>query len=253
MKNTTKKAVFNFFKLKAETTEFIRNTMTALACTLKPIESAADYEKMFCKHTDGDKMDGMTSLSTCPTLNFLCVLRSHIDGLICKHCYSMTMNKRFANLRKKLERNTYYLTQKIIPFEYIPYINAVLFRLESFGDLQNEIQAINYLNLITKNSHVSFAWWTKNPQFIKKALNTLGIEKPSNVQIIFSSPCMNKAADIEILKKVFPFIDKVFTVFDKEFIKNNPNVVINCGSRKCRECQNCYRADGVKMVCEVVK
>ena len=252
MKKLVKKAVFNFFKLMAETREFIRARIAEISATLKPM-SRDVYMSMFTKHTDGDKMDGMHSLSTCPTLNYLCVLRSHIDGLICKHCYSMTMNKRFKNLRAKLERNTCYLTQTIIDWDCIPFLNWFFFRLESFGDLQNEIQAINYINLIRKNPNTLFAWWTKNPQFIKKAFEILQIEKPSNVQIIFSSPCMNKCIDVNTLQRVFPFIDKVFTVYNRAYLADHPEITINCGSRHCIECQNCYRSGGNVQVNEVVK
>ena len=252
MKRITKKAVFNWFVLKAETLKRVKETFNAIAYNAEKF-TLETYEKMFTKHTDGDKMDGMYSLSTCPTLNYLCVLRSHVDGLICKHCYSVTMNKRFKNLRKKLEKNTYFLTMSVIDYDCIPYLNYLLFRLESFGDLQNEIQAVNYLNLIRKNPQTAFAWWTKNPKFIADALDTLGIEKPSNVQIIFSSPCLNHSVNIDVLKAVFPFIDKVFTVFDKEFLKEFPNITINCGSRHCKECQNCYHDGGNVQVNELVK
>lgn len=251
-KNIVKNTVFNWFKFRNETTEIIRKKIAETKTALNPL-TIETYQKMFTKHTDGDKMDGMFSLSTCPTLNYLCILRSNIDGLICKHCYSMTMNKRFKNLRSKLEKNTVYLTESIIPYENIPFLNFLLFRLESFGDLQNEIQAINYLNLIRKNPQTLFAWWSKNPKFIKSALDTLGIEKPQNVQIIFSSPCMNTPIQIEILTKVFPFIDKVFTVFDRDYLAKHPEIEINCGSRKCRECQNCYHPDGNIQVNEMVK
>lgn len=251
-KNIVKNTVFNWFKFRNETTEIIRKKIAEIKTVLNPL-TIETYQKMFTKHTDGDKMDGMHSLSTCPTLNYLCILRSQTDGLICKHCYSITMNKRFKNLRAKLERNTYYLTQSIIDWDTIPYLNWFFFRLESFGDLQNKTQAINYINLILKNPHVKFAWWTKNPKFIADAFKDLAIEKPQNVQIIFSSPCMNKPIQIEILKKVYPFIDKVFTVFDRGYLADHPEISINCGSRHCIECQNCYRPDGNDLVNEVVK
>lgn len=216
------------------------------------IASKTEYLAMVTKHSDGDKLENMRSLSTSPLLNKLCVLRSSIPGLICHECYSVTYNNLRKQLRDKLARNTAILTSEIIPVEVIPFLNDRYFRIESFGDLQNEIQAINYLNLIIKNQETNFAWWTKNPQHIKKALEFLGIEKPANVQIVFSSPCVNTSVNIEILKKVFPFIDKVFTVYSKDGVTEK-NISVNCGNRHCINCLNCYKPGGNEYINELVK
>ena len=211
-----------------------------------------DYTKLFTKHSAGDKMEDLRSINTSPLENEFCKLRHNIKGLICNKCYSIAFNKYRKNLKEKLKRNTEILTSEIIPVENIPFINDIYFRIESFGDLQNVTQAINYINLIKVNTHVNFAWWTKNPVFIKKAFDQLGIEKPHNVQIVFSCPCINKEIDIKIVQKVFPFIDKVFTVFDDDFIAEN-DIDINCGKRHCIECQNCYKKGGNVQVRERLK
>ena len=54
-----------------------------------------------------------------------------------------------------------------------------------------------------------FALWTKNPWIIEDAFDA-SERKPSNLQIIYSSPCINDQAD-----PGYDFIDKIFTVYDK--------------------------------------
>lgn len=209
----------------------------------------SEFAKMISIHGNGTKLEDFRSLSTSPLLNPLCVGRHGNKMLICASCYSYTYNKMRKGLREKLARNTAILSSGIIPYELIPVINDRYFRIESFGDLQNVIQAINYLNFICKNPETSFGWWTKNPAFIRSALAELGIEKPSNVQVIFSACGLNVEISIETVQKAFPFVDKVFTVFDSDYIDKH-DIAINCGDRKCAECLNCYKCGGNAQVRE---
>ena len=110
-----------------------------------------------------------------------------------------------------------------------------MFRFEAFGDIQNEIQVINYFNICDKNKHVNFALWTKNPAIISRTINN-GCKKPKNLQIVLSSHYLNKETDIE----KWNFVDKIFTVYTKEYIEEN-NIEINCKGESCLICQKCYR------------
>lgn len=246
-----KKADRNYLKFlekKNQIIKEVKDILNTLAADLLPKFSIEKYIAMFTRHNDGDKLENLRSISTSPLLNQLCIERSSIPGLVCNHCYSVNYNNLRRSLREKLERNTAILTTQIIEYDLIPTIIDRYFRIESFGDLQNATQAINYLNFILKNPDTMFAWWTKNPQYIKKALDQLNIEKPENVQIVFSSPCINKPADIARLKKIYPFIDKTFTVYDKKTTET-----INCGSLHCINCLNCYKPGGVTEVKELLK
>lgn len=197
------------------------------------------------KHTG--KMEGMTSLSTAVTCNKNCQERSKIKDSICSKCYAQRMSKMYKSLDNKLKANTEELTTRIIPAEELPLINALYFRFEAFGDLNNDIQVINYFNICKKNPGVHFALWTKNPWFIYEAIKA-GNKKPKNLVIILSSPFINKV--VEISDK-YDFIDKVFTVYDKETSKT---VNINCGSRKCLECGRCYKKTRqVEYINEILK
>lgn len=191
------------------------------------------------------KMAGMVSLSTCVNTNERCQKNAQIPGSICEKCFAAKQMK-FYKMDKPLIENQRILTESIIDMELLPYINNLYFRFEAFGDLNNEIQVINYFNICKKNPDVKFALWTKNPDYIKKALD-MGYEKPSNLNIVLSSLFINKER-----KNPFPFVDKVFTVYDKKYIKEN-NIDVNCGARNCVTCGLCYEKNDISIINEQLK
>ena len=105
---------------------------------------------------------------------------------------------------------------------------------------------INYFHICKKNKHVHFALWTKNPWIIEEALDA-SERKPSNLQIIYSSPCINDQAD-----PGYDFIDKIFTVYDKDYISTH-DVSINCGAKSCLTCHKCYVKSKIKYINEKLK
>lgn len=179
------------------------------------------------------KMTGMISLSSSPLANPLCMARSKCADLICSKCFSLAMNKRFKELKAMLLRNTEALTREIIPVKEWPLLNAMAFRLESFGDVSTEVQVMNYFNFARRNPKVTFAVWTKNAHIYREAIDA-GFRKPRNLILIVSSPVINERAEMP------PFADKVFTVYDKSYAAEH-NVPINCGARSCLACMRCYR------------
>ena len=184
------------------------------------------------------KMEGMPSLSTSPLLNPICQARRRCEGAICVKCYADAMCWRYGGLAKVLEKNTEVLTSQEIPIEEWPLINAHAFRLESFGDVQNEIQVRNFFNFARRNRRTLFAVWTKNYPIYHDVIES-GVKKPSNLILIISSPMINEEANLEACK----YADKVFTVYDKEYAKAF-DIVINCGKRKCLSCMQCYSKAG---------
>ena len=194
------------------------------------------------------KMEGFMSLSTSPLCNPLCMARRTVEGSICSKCYSCAMHKQYSALAKCLAKNTEVLTTTEIPVEEWPLINAHAFRLEAFGDVQNETQVRNYFNFCRRNRRTLFAAWTKNYAIYHSVIEG-GVKKPSNLLIIISSPMINEEANLEACK----YADKVFTVYDKEYAEKN-NVVINCGKRKCLSCMQCYsRAGSPTIINELLK
>lgn len=146
-----------------------------------------------------------------------------------------------------LNKNTEVLTSRILEDKEIPIINRMYFRFEAFGDLINVTQISNYFNICKKNKNVKFAIWTKNPWIIQEAING-GLKKPSNLQIILSSPKINEVCD----DSEYDFVDKVFTVFTKEYIETN-HININCGMKKCITCGKCYKKSREKFINEKLK
>lgn len=193
------------------------------------------------------KMEGMTSLSTSCTCNKFCRKRSKNQDLVCSHCYAQRQLKIYLNLEKCLIKNSQILTSRILEDREIPIINRAYFRFEAFGDLINVIQISNYFKICKRNKNVKFAIWTKNPWIIQEAINE-GLKKPSNLQIILSSPKINEISDYS----KYDFVDKVFTVFDKEYIERN-QININCGNKKCIVCGKCYKKSNEKFINEKLK
>ena len=197
------------------------------------------------KHTG--KMEGMQSLSTSVILNPICAERAKVKGSICEKCFAEQMFRRYGDdFRDCFAKNTEILTTVVIPVKDWPIVNAAFFRLESFGDLNNETQVINYFNFAKANPHTTFALWTKNPVFIDRATKA-GHRKPKNLIIILSSCFINKEDEIR-----YDFIDKVFTVYDKQFIREH-DVKITCGARHCLSCRRCYSKRTGKQVREQLK
>lgn len=197
--------------------------------------------------THSGKLTGMHSISTSAALNPYCTSRDKIEGSICNKCYAETYLKLRKGLRERLEGNTRELTERYIPASELPIINDRYFRLEAFGDVQNVTQVENYFNLACRNHGTQFALWTKNPSIIAQALKQA--HKPLNMIIIYSSPMINRPVHDKIFD-LYPFIDKVFTVYDKA---HAGTVSINCGGRKCLECLRCYSKRTDRHVNELLK
>jgi hypothetical protein len=195
------------------------------------------------KHTG--KMRGIFSISTSVLENPFCKKRKELDECICSKCYASRYMKMRSNMEKVFRKNTLILTSEILPDDKLPLVCNLYFRLEAFGDLINKKQVINYFNLCNKNPQTKFALWTKNPQFIHDVIIHDNICKPNNLQIIYSSLIINKQG-----KTKYDFVDKIFTVFDKEHAKS---VDINCGSKSCITCKLCYEKNDIKYINEKLK
>ena len=67
------------------------------------------------------------------------------------------------------------------------------------------------------------------------------------IQIILSSPKINEPVECK-----YDFVDKIFTVYDKKYIKKH-NIEINCGGEQCLTCGKCYCKSKVKNINEMLK
>lgn len=192
------------------------------------------------------KMAGMVSISTSVTKNERCAKNAQIKGSICEKCFASKQMRIFPSMENPMAENQRILTAEILPAEKLPTINNLYFRFEAFGDLNNEIQVINYFRICYKNPRVKFALWTKNPDYIAGAIKA-GWEKPHNLNIVLSSLFINRERS-----NPFEFVDKVFTVYDSDHIEKH-DIQINCGAKNCFSCGLCYEKNGITVINEKLK
>lgn len=192
------------------------------------------------------KMTGIPSISTSCLVNPICLKRMQDGESICAHCFAEATLNRYKAAGIAMESNYHLLTESVLPVGLLPvFANVAIVRIESFGDVANVTQAINYANICKANPCVMFAWWSKNMNIIQEAFDKVG--KPDNVIMVESSPKLNIAKNPSR-----PCVDKVFTVYDEKTIEAE-NVNINCGARCCATCRRCYSKNTESVVSEKLK
>ena len=196
------------------------------------------------------KMTGINSIGTSCANNPWCIQRRENSESVCSKCYASTYMKMRKALKERLEDNADILTTRLLKDREIPVTNAAVFRFESFGDLYNITHLTNYVLICERNPYTYFGLWTKNIWILQELFNDCGIKKPDNLSIIVSSPMLNKT--MELNREKYWFVDHVFTVYNKQFIKEN-DIDINCGSRDCLGCQRCYHRNTQFYVNEKLK
>lgn len=243
----------------------------ALNETREKVNAMSDKEKMeycYCWKHDG-KMTGLVSMSTSSKYNLDCILRIEAakklleetgKEMICLHCFSEAMQDRYSTMYIKYIVATEILTSKVFDIEDFPLLNVSIARKESFGDI-NPVnngginQGLNYIHDCKRNPDTMFSCWTKNPYTWKMVFEIEA--KPENLIMIYSDPVINGSmqdpeALLFAIQCIFPFIDKIFIVYDKEYIKNH-NVSINCGALSCNSCRRCYRKYTESVIKEILK
>lgn len=191
-----------------------------------------------CIHSINDKMSEIKSISGVP-FNCFCDIKAKLDSYICSKCYSRTYMKMRKDLHFKNAKNEYFYSNIELKKEDIPYLNTDFFRFESFGELTSQLKVKNYFLICEINKSTFFAFFTKLPFMVDKAMKKYNICKPKNCKIIQSSLQINI-----IDKPMYSFIDAVFTVFDKDTIQKK-GININC-LKKCINCLKCYRPNETK-------
>ena len=202
------------------------------------------------------KMKGVGAISTNTALNPGC--RAAYRGksspgckpTICKSCYSMegliegkSGNPPKATSMPMLTRNTRLLTRG--PLANIPKVSQVFFRFSAEGDLHNEQHLENFFAIARANPGTHFTLWTKRHAIVAKVLAKHS--KPRNLFLIQSSLRVNTPE-----KRLLGY-SKVFTVFTPSYLKEHPEVKINCGAKSCVSCQLCYTTGGTSIVNEKLK
>ena len=197
--------------------------------TINAFEKATGIK--ITKHSNGLKMEGFSSLSTCARDNVRCAENAKVKGSICAKCFASRAFNVHKNLEASTRRNGKILRDRLFEVSELPTLNADYFRIESFGDVGNVTQARNYIRLAKANPGTRFGWWTKNPDIIDAAIKLEG--RPKNISFVLSSLMLNQEASAAR----WPWVDVVFTVYDK----THTDVKINCGGTHCMDCLRCYK------------
>ena len=208
-------------------------------------------EDLLCISKGMGKMKDIRSISTNTLTNNFCIKMNATKNnlIICGHCYSIdSLNAgRFPNQVKALQRNSNILSKKELSEReiYQNYMfNDNIFRLQSHGDLINELHLKNLVAIVTANKWTTFALWTKRKNVIKEYFDKH--EKPENLILVYSNPLINKV--IEAKDKPIYF-DKVFNNVDKDTLKDRQN----CTGQQCIKCRRCYIKSNDNTIIEAVK
>ena len=183
------------------------------------------------------KMAGMPAITSSMLCNEYCERLRAIPGTVCEKCYTLKYLTSRPSVDKCYRENTELLTKSVIPVHQLPFINAAMCRLESFGDIINATHLQNYINLVKKNNHCVFSLFTKNYTVVFGYFKTH--KQPKNLSIVLSSLLLNTPFDVNCLTETKLTNVKIFTVYTKAYAKGN-GIVINCGKNRCLDCRRCY-------------
>ena len=234
----------------------MRKELVMIIDKIKKLEPLTDSEKQdfirysITTHSDNGKLADFMSISTSCLDCTGCKKRHDNPEFICYTCYAIRELMRKKNLREKMHVNGLFYTHYTIKAVNVPLINASCFRFESLGEIENTTQFINYCTIAAQNPHCYFVLWSKEYKTIAKEIKA-GVHKPDNMRIIASAYKVNPVNFISVLKQ-YPFVDKIFCVFTKEYAKEN-NITISCGGKACRDCMICYDPENKTQVINELK
>lgn len=207
-------------------------------------------------NNQGGKMQSIPSISTNKRLNENCkkLCNSSKDNIICKKCYVEKTIEFRKDIEPCLTHNHNILTTRVLNESEIKKLsnsikNYSIFRFESFGDLNNETQLINYLNIANACKNTKFGLFTKHYKIVLNYFKK-GYKMPKNVTLILSSPFIDNTLNnnfIDMFKKYHNRVISFNVISDKQ----NPS--INCGKLKCIDCRNCYDSKKPHDVIELLK
>ena len=192
------------------------------------------------------KLKGIQAINTNPLSNLFCqsMNASGNDNCICTHCYSCSMLLAYRkNCIPSFEYNSFHLRQDSFNENDIPKFNKKndIIRLHAYGELQNATHLKNLLKIVEVSPEKTFSLYTKRLDIIN---DVLGItQTPSNLILVFSNPLID--APILVVPKYF---HKVFNVLRATNLNK-----INCGSKNCNSCRNCYDKTKTNILYEMIK
>lgn len=205
-------------------------------------------------HTE-HKIAGATSLdSSCHGCEFCQKMRQAAEDditIICAFCYDHKYESYRVNVENRHKLNM--LIMSTVEFEedelaLIPVTQIT--RINSSGDIVNEIHARNMIKVCLMNPFVNFGFWAKHTLPVIKACDSLG--KPENCVLIQSSIYIGKAAKLQ------RYFDYTFTVYatEEDLQEALRQGGVECNGKMCADCGwNCYFGRWAKgsNICELQK
>jgi len=197
-----------------------------------------------CVSKMSGKLEGIRALNTNTLSNPMCKKWSKNPKMICHYCYSINMLNTFRRCCvKPWESNSGILSTSVLPVVALPkFKKDKLFRFSAHGELINLNHLKNYMNIAEKNPNTFFGFWTKRTDLLKR----LGKAVPKNINMIYSTPCVDVAKP-----RVPEGFNKVFSAYTAEFAKKN-RIKINCHGN-CTKCKICYTRNRTRFVNEIIK
>lgn len=168
---------------------------------------------------------------------------------ICGFCFADAQQSYQRDMIDPLTHNAEILNGGIIHPDWLPVMNNIYFRIESFGDVSTVNACINILHMIARNRETDVAVWSKNVSLYRQAFRIVG--KPDNMIFVKSLEMVNTIPDPETDPDA-DIVDKWFAVITPEFAEAH-GLTINCGARACLACLRCYEKIGDPVVYEKLK
>ena len=197
--------------------------------------------------THSGKMLGIRSLSTYRNFNENCKRLAQNPLSICAHCYVESNLKRYERkdgnrLESALIDNHKLLTSRLltkVEIGLLGLFNDNYFRFEAFGDLNNDIQLENFVNIAKYYKNTQFALFTKHYDIVYRYVKTK--KMPSNINLVLSGIYLNNPFNTAIVDYIKKYHKNTitFVVYDEETAQET-NTRINC-QKQCGTCLNCYK------------
>ena len=169
---------------------------------------------------------------------------------ICGFCFSDSQQDYQTSMIPTLSRNYDILNGGILHDDWIPVLNNLYFRGESFGDVGSWIAAANIIRIAAKNPAVHVTAWTKYVPFYRQAI-AAGYAKPANLTLVKSVRYVNAMPDPDT-DPDRDIVDIWFVVITPEFSAEF-HIRITCGARACLACLKCYLRTGGRVIVEQLK
>lgn len=189
---------------------------------------------------DSGKIEGVTSIDgSAHGCAFCEKMRQAAAGNpahICGGCYDYKQENDRVNVENRHKLNLVILSTVRFTVEELKMLTMTqIGRINSSGDIQNEIHAENAINIGYAFKWANIALWAKNVPAVQAAAEKLG--KPENMIFIQSSPIIGRPAQLA------KWFDYTFTVYPDK--KTTAAAIANgacaCNGKKCRECgYKCY-------------